>query len=633
MGLRWIAITCIILLLTTQFAEAAQTSADYIKKGQSFYDQGMDKEAKKAAIKAVAADAPLQTAEEWQLAKWLYWTFAIRNLNRKLDSKATTAKSFNENLSVLQEFIKSTPKDVRKSKLFSYSDTVKIRLTQFSKPQKAFRQLDNAITKAAKVVEQYYERAKISLPKSQRKKGVATLLYFNDAHQLLPVVDKLSTRGGVARVKTIVDRVKAESKDTLVIFGGDLAGGTLFGGVFKGEPQVDAFNRIPIDGASFGQHDFDFGLAHTLKLVSQSQFPWFSANLRTAKGKELSKVRPYLICQQGNLKLAFIGLTKAMETTTREGNVKELAINEAVTKTLQALREEKADLYIAVTQMGLEDNIDLLKSFPTICAALTEEQFEERTNVHYVGDRPIIAPCGNQGSIVRLDLHVDGSQQSYAVKVYPVDEKVEQNPLLLAYSEKYHNEMERMLSEVVAQLEVYLDGMQGRVGESLAGNLITDSFRDHFGADLALLQGGGIRADLTKGPFSKKSAWSLLPFGNQVWLLEMTGQTIVEALSKGVVGRQERKGNLLQISGGSYSISENNTVLDVFVKGKAISLTERYKVAIPSYLAKGGGDFMLFTKCKRLHQHGMKTDAEVLIDYCRRLNKLQPKIEKRIVQK
>ena len=64
-----------------------------------------------------------------------------------------------------------------------------------------------------------------------------------------------------------------------IVFGGDLGGGTLFGGVFRGRPMVEAFNRIPVDLASFGQHDFDFGAEHARSLVARSRFTWFTSKV------------------------------------------------------------------------------------------------------------------------------------------------------------------------------------------------------------------------------------------------------------------------------------------------------------------------------------------------------------------
>ena len=81
----------------------------------------------------------------------------------------------------------------------------------------------------------------------------ATILYFNDAHEISPVQDHLGSRGGVARIKTIVDKVRMQNAQTIVVFGGDLAGGTLFGAVYKGFPLVEAFISSKSDASGSEQ--------------------------------------------------------------------------------------------------------------------------------------------------------------------------------------------------------------------------------------------------------------------------------------------------------------------------------------------------------------------------------------------
>ena len=118
----------------------------------------------------------------------------------------------------------------------------------------------------------------------------ATVLYVTDAHEIAPVVDRHGDRGGVARLKTVVERVKAEHPGALLVFGGDLAGGTLFGGAFRGEPMVDALSRVGVGLASFGQHDFDFGAAHAKALVTRSAFPWITSNLVDGEGRPFASL-------------------------------------------------------------------------------------------------------------------------------------------------------------------------------------------------------------------------------------------------------------------------------------------------------------------------------------------------------
>ncbi len=144
--------------------------------------------------------------------------------------------------------------------------------------------------------------------KAESSNRKATILYFNDAHEVSPVVNDYGDRGGVARLKTAIDEVRKKNKHTLVAFGGDLGGGTLFGGVYQGFPMVEAFNRIDIDIANFGQHDFDFGSEVTKDLVKTSAFPWISSNLVDPEGNPFADVAPIKSLISGELKLASLDL-------------------------------------------------------------------------------------------------------------------------------------------------------------------------------------------------------------------------------------------------------------------------------------------------------------------------------------
>ncbi|MBL8113389.1 MAG: hypothetical protein JNK60_10920, partial [Acidobacteria bacterium] len=146
----------------------------------------------------------------------------------------------------------------------------------------------------------------------------ATILFVTDAHEIAPVVDDLGDRGGAARLKTVVDALKRKGPGALLVFGGDLAGGTLFGGVFKGEPMVDALGRAGVGLASFGQHDFDFGSAHARSLVARSSFPWITSNLVSSDGRPFAGLPTRLLRTVGGLRVGFLGLTSGMETTTPE---------------------------------------------------------------------------------------------------------------------------------------------------------------------------------------------------------------------------------------------------------------------------------------------------------------------------
>lgn len=472
----------------------------------------------------------------------------------------------------------------------------------------------------------------------------ATILYFNDAHQIMPVVDDLGERGGVARLKAVVNRIREENPDSLLVFGGDLAGGTLFGGLYKGFPMVEAFNRIELDLAAFGQHDFDFGIDNTRQLVEKSEFQWITTNLVESSDAPFGGLKRYRVVALGGLRIGFIGLTDAMDTTTQDDQVKQRDLILAAKEAVDELRGQRTDAIIAITQTGLETNERLLLEIPELIAILTEERSENRTKVDFVGGRPIAAPCGNMGSVVGLDLVHDGKKVQVSVQAYPVDETITPDPELAALEEHYRQEMKSELETPVAVLTDPLDARittdhATRWRETAIGNAIADAFRAHYTADIGMINGGGIRASLPEGEVTRKDILSVLPFRNNVVLVGVNGQQVRTALEHGLNRVESLGGGFLQVSGLRYEYDwgkpPGQRLSDVWVNGKSLDPDIEYSAAIPSHLYSGGDGFTVFSNGRLLAGLDQAPiDAEVFTEYLQSLSVAGPvevKTSQRIV--
>ncbi|RLD63246.1 MAG: hypothetical protein DRJ01_04240 [Bacteroidetes bacterium] len=466
---------------------------------------------------------------------------------------------------------------------------------------------------------------------SHKKEKYATILYFNDAHQIYPVRDELGERGGVARLKTIVEKIKKENPETIVVFGGDLAGGTLFGGLYHGFPMIEAFNLIPIDIANFGQHDFDFGSDITKQLVDSSNFKWLSSNLKDNKNNTFNNLPTYIIEQKAGIKICFIGLTDNMNTTKQDGKIFQKDLFEACKNSLQKIKNETPDIIIALTQTSLKTNEKLINEFPQINAILTEEQYENSSNIYYVHKHPIVSPCGNMGSVVRVDLNKINDEISLKIEVHALDSLVAENKELAILQEKYKNKLNAELSKPIAKLLCPLPIKGNLYKETKAGNLITDAFRDYYNSDIALINGGGIRANVDKGVFSLKDAHSLLPFGNKICVVKLTGEDIYNFIENSLNDDKHKRESFLQISGASYKYISNKLV-SIYINGNPINFDKKYTVALSNYLISGGEGLKKISKNKILiSQEKALNDVDLLINYCKKKGEINPKIEARIV--
>lgn len=473
----------------------------------------------------------------------------------------------------------------------------------------------------------------------------ATLLYFNDSHVIYPVVDKHGERGGVARAKTLVDSVKKENKNTIVLQGGDLGGGVLFGAVYHGFPMIEAFNKMPIDISNFGQHEFDFGVTEARNLVNKSKFQWISTNLKESSGKPFNNSKEYIVKKIGDFKVGFLGTTDGMETTIQTTEIYQEDIIKSIGENLEKLKKEKVDFIVLLTQSEPELNIEILEKYPEINSVLAEEKSEKYNFVTYVGEKPIVSPQGNMGSIVKIDIfkNKDGKIKQ-SLEFLPVDNSVPSDKEMLKLEEFYKEKLDRDLGTVIAKNNVKLDSGFGenhhaRYEESNVGNLIADAYKNHFDTEIAFMNGGGIRANIESGDFRLRDAISILPFSNKVGAFKYSGKTIVEALEHGVSSVDKKAGRFLQVSGMEYSYNPKNEVgsrvSNVTINGKPIQLETIYTVALPLYIKNGGDGFQMLKNTMGVVEIDSEKniDSDIFIDYVKKIKVLNPKLEGRIVVK
>ena len=473
----------------------------------------------------------------------------------------------------------------------------------------------------------------------------AKLLYFNDSHVIYPVVDKHGERGGVARTKTLVDSVKKENKNTVVLQGGDLGGGVLFGAVYHGFPMIEAFNKMPIDISNFGQHEFDFGVTEARNLVNKSKFQWISTNLKESSGKPFNNSKEYIVKKIGDFKVGFLGTTDGMVTTIKTTEIYNEDIIKIIGENLETLQNENGDSIALFTQSEQELNIEILEKYPEINAVLAEEKSEKYNFVTYVGEKPIVSPQGNMGSIVKIDIfkNKDGKIKQ-SLEFLPVDSSVPSDKEMLKLEEFYKEKLDRDLGTVIAKNNVKLDSGFGenhhaRYEESNVGNLIADAYKNHFDTEIAFMNGGGIRANIESGDFRLRDAISILPFSNKVGAFKYSGKTIVEALEHGVSSVDKKAGRFLQVSGMEYIYNPKNEVgsrvSNVTINGKPIQLGTIYTVALPLYIKNGGDGFQMLKNTMGVVEIDSEKniDSDIFIDYVKKIKVLNPKLEGRIVVK
>jgi 5'-nucleotidase len=457
----------------------------------------------------------------------------------------------------------------------------------------------------------------------------ATVLYVTDAHEIAPVVDRHGDRGGVARLKTAVDRLKKRSPGAILVFGGDLAGGTLFGGVFRGEPMVDALGRAGVGLATFGQHDFDFGAAHAKALVARSAFPWLTSNLVDREGRPFAGLPTRRLLRIGGLSVGFVGLTDDFGTTTQEGVVAQTGLVEAAARETAALRQEGAEAVVVLTQAGFEVNRRILLEVPDVDAILTEEESEAVSVVRWVGGRPVAAPLGNLGSVVELILERRDGLVAAFIAAHPVNGTVTPDPDLARDEQVWMAKLEEQVALPIGSLAEPFDNLGSLERETGLGDLVADAFREATGADAALVLGSSLRAPLPSGSLTRRQAMAVLPFGNRVVTVELTGASLRSALERGLASAGRRTGSLLQVSGLALvvdlSAPERSRLVEVRVGGGPLRDDALYRVAVSSHLASGGdGHVEVAAGIRPAEGRASPLDADALAEHLGRLSAAGP---------
>ena len=512
-----------------------------------------------------------------------------------------------------------------------------------------------------------------------------SIMHTNDTHAHLD---------NVAKRATAINEERAENPNALLIDAGDVLSGTLYFNEFKGQADLEFMNYMRYDVMTFGNHEFDLGstpeghkaLADFIKGAS---FPFVSANADFSSDNNLSTLFKDEITENAVDGTIYNGVIKEVEgekvgifgLTTEEtvnlsspGSVEFENYLEEAKKTVDAFEAEGVNKIIAVSHLGYDDNPnydnDLLLAenvdgIDVIVGGHSHTQLNEPVVVDEdeagVEKEPTVIVQAYQYSdyLGTLDVKFDENgvvvgQIGELIKIADQKEDSEAAEMLKEYSDQIA-EVKNTSAGATAVAELLnprLSDAEGatisvRNSETKLGNLITDGMLDkakEFNPDtvIALQNGGGIRSSIDEGDITLGEILTVLPYGNTLATMNLTGAQIIEALEHSVSQAPKESGGFLHISGMKYTYDSSqpagSRVKTVDVKGAngtyaALDLEDTYVVATNAFTAKGGDGYDVF---KNVYDQGLVTDLgfadwENLRDYVGKLKTVDPQIEDRIV--
>ena len=452
-------------------------------------------------------------------------------------------------------------------------------------------------------------------------------------------------QGGFARLNAVAKAERAANPNTIYVFDGDLLSPSLMSSTDQGQSAIELTNMVPFDLAVPGNHEFDFGPENFFAKAKTSAYPWAAINITGKDGKPPAGLSGVMVKDMAGLKIALIPV--AQDTTPEVASVGDLQFQTSVASAVaaaKAARAAGADLVVGVVQTDwlLDHDMIRSKAFDVI---LSGDDHSYGTS--YDGITAFVETSVDARLLSPVDLNVtigtdkDGKRK---VKWYPTfrfidTADVTPDPQTQAKVDAYQAGLDTALAEVVGTSTTPLDSRRNvvRGGESSMGDLIADAMVWATGADIAIMNGGGIRADKTYDAgavLTRRDIMSELPFGNITMVTELPGSQVLAALENGVSQVEKGAGRFPQVSGLTFvydpTTAAGARVSEVMVAGAPLDVNKSYKVAVNDYMLGGGDGYSALGGGKILARAAGGVLANDVIAYLQKMGTVAPTVEGRI---
>ena len=480
---------------------------------------------------------------------------------------------------------------------------------------------------------------------------------------------------GYAGLEQIRKYEQEKGYEVILVDDGDNIQGDPLGLLTKGDALIDLMNKMGYSVAIPGNHEFDYGVDNFLSLAEKAQFKYISCNFQY-KGENVFD--PYVIREIGGRKIGFVGVTTPTTITASKPTLFEdengefvysflqdetgEGVYNAVQSAVDNARKEGAEYVIVLGHLGNEEQCrpwtyaDVISHTNGIDAFLDGHSHDTDQVIMKNKDGKEVprSACGTKMQHIGWCRIPAEGEVTAGIYSWTLDDSAPEvlgieNEMSAAVKEA-RGSISKLLEGKIAVSEqemtiydpVAVDPEWGKVrmirrAETNLGDLCTDAYRFMTGADIALLGGGGIRVSIPAGDVTMKNMYEVFPFGNEICVVQATGQQILDALEWGAAAVPGENGGFMQVSGLSYEIhtyidstctkdvngmftgvAGERRVRNVKVNGTPIDPDALYNVAGNDYWFLNGGDGQTaFNGAERVDAGGM-LDVQVLVDYLTR---------------
>jgi 2',3'-cyclic-nucleotide 2'-phosphodiesterase (5'-nucleotidase family) len=468
-----------------------------------------------------------------------------------------------------------------------------------------------------------------------------TVLHFNDIHGYLQARRYEQDNFAIAsRISTAIDEVRdwnnAHDASTFLFVAGDILQGTPLSTVYKGEPDMHVLNLMDPDAMCVGNHEFDFGFDNFQKLLALSRFPILAANIYVKEtGEHLTTPFVSLTLADGTKGAAFGLTTPDTAVQTSPKNVQQLYFTDAVEEARKLVPEllKEAQFIVAVTHLGHKEDLELAAAVPEIDLIVGGHSHTAVETPVQVGKTLVVQTGGYGEKLGQVDMLVSGGDiVKYRGFLREIGPSITPDPQVQAIVDKYANQLDDRLREVIAHTTVRLDGEHelSRAQETNLGNLITDIIRDYARADICLWNAGGIRSSIEAGPITFGDILTVVPFGNIIATKPVSGEQLQQVLEFNA-SQPRPFGGFLQVSGLTVEI-EGDRLGKVMVGDKPLEPQATYTLVTSEFMLAGGDGYSMLMEGVEPTYLGFSESA-VVLEGLRDLGTVNPQVEGRIVIK
>ena len=477
--------------------------------------------------------------------------------------------------------------------------------------------------------------------------GKTIILHTNDVHGAID---------GYAQAAALKYEFKARGAEVILADAGDFSQGTPYVSTTKGHDAITMMNFAGYDVATLGNHEFDYGYDQLKSNLSRAWFKTICADVLDKNGKPILDPT-YEFTSASGLKVGFFGM-ETPETQTKVNpalikGIKFLSKTElypCAQEQINKLKADGCDIVVCLSHLGVDN-----ESAPD--GHRSVDLYAKTTGIDIIldGHSHTVMTAGENGEPVQstgtkfekigmvvIDNATKKIEDNYLIKV---DDGIVKAPAIEALSKSIIDRVDAEYGVEFAKSEVDLNGKKDpgvRTQETNLGDLITDAIKwsvlkegglkvkeDHV---VAITNGGGIRASINAGGVTKKDLNTVLPFGNTISVVYISGADLLEALEASTFSTPGAIGGFSQVSGIKYTIDTSKTfaqgeaypastyykpaainrVTIESINGKPFSATDKYAVVTNNFCAAGGDTYYAFANASEQFDTGIVMDEAVM---------------------